>query len=148
MRKQKHFRVKCFWNFSLDAEIHAVPKTWEKWISIIREKYGKTETFQIYGFLKYFGWSRNPYNSQNLGKVNFHNTGKVWEKNKHSKVMGFSRHTIKPGTPKKELRNTEHRRKTGKLAERRNASRTYNWILAEQSEYRGTVEHVKSSGTT
>ena len=90
MRKHKHFKVKCFWNFSLDAEIHAVPKTWEKWISIIREKYGKTQTFQIYGFLKYFRWSRNPYNCQNLGKVNFHNTGKVWAKNKHSKVMGFS----------------------------------------------------------
>ena len=24
-----------------------------------------------------------------MGKVNSHNTGKVWEKNKHSKVMGF-----------------------------------------------------------
>ena len=39
-------------------------KIWEKWISIVREnkdinifgeKYGKTQTFQIYGFLKYFG---------------------------------------------------------------------------------------------
>ena len=47
-------------------------------------------TFQIYGFLKYFGWSRNPCNSQNMGKVYSHNMGKVWEKNKHSKVMGFS----------------------------------------------------------
>ena len=90
MTKHKHFKVKCFWNFSLDSEIHAVPKTWEKWISIIRERYGKTQTFQIYGFLKYFGWCRNPYNSSNLGKVNFHNTGKVWEKNKHFKVMVFS----------------------------------------------------------
>ena len=91
MRKHKPFKVKCFWNFSLDADFRAVPKTWEKWISIIiREKYGKTQTFQIYGFLKYSGWSRNPCNSQNLRKVNFHNTGKVWEKNKHSKIMGFS----------------------------------------------------------
>ena len=64
----------------LDAEIHAVPNTWETWISIIREMYGKTQTFQICGFLKYFGWSRNPYNCQNLGKMNFHNTGKVWGK--------------------------------------------------------------------
>ena len=44
-RKHKHFKVKGFWNFLLEAEIHAVPKTWEKWIAIIREKYGKTETF-------------------------------------------------------------------------------------------------------
>ena len=57
----------------------------EKWISTILEKYEKTQTFQIYGFLKYFGWSRNPCNSQNLGKVNFHNTGKVWEKTNISK---------------------------------------------------------------
>ena len=55
MRKNKHFKVKGFLNFSHEAEIHAVPKTWEKWISIVREKYGKTQTFQIYGFLKYFG---------------------------------------------------------------------------------------------
>ena len=25
-----------------------------------------------------------------MGKVDFHSTGKVWENNKHSKVMGFS----------------------------------------------------------
>ena len=90
MGKHKHFKVKCFWNFSLEAENHAVLKTWEKWICIIRKKHGETQAFQIYGFLKYFGWSRNSYNSQNMGKVNSHNTGKVWEKSKHSKVLGFS----------------------------------------------------------
>ena len=41
----------------------------EKVIPIEREKYKKIQTFQIYGFLKYFKWSRNPYNSQNMGKV-------------------------------------------------------------------------------
>ena len=60
MAKQKHFKVKGFFNFSFEAEIHAVSKTWEKWISIVRKKYGKTQTFQIYGFLKYYGLSRNP----------------------------------------------------------------------------------------
>ena len=50
----------CFSNILGEAEIDTVPKTWEKWISIVREKYGKTQTFQIYGFLKYFGLSRNP----------------------------------------------------------------------------------------
>ena len=54
-------------------------KTWEKWISIVWERYGKIQTFQIYGSLEYFEWSRNPYNSQNMGKVDFHSTGKVWE---------------------------------------------------------------------
>ena len=39
----------------LEAEIHAAPNTWENWISIVQEEYGKTQTFQIYGFVKYFG---------------------------------------------------------------------------------------------
>ena len=56
MGKHKHFKVKGFLIFSYEAEIiHAVPKSWEKWISILREKHGKTQTFQIYEFLKYFG---------------------------------------------------------------------------------------------
>ena len=38
-------------NFLLEAEIHAVPKIWEKWIAIIQEKYAKTQTYQIEGFL-------------------------------------------------------------------------------------------------
>ena len=38
----------------LEAEIHAAPNTWENWISIVQEEYGKTQTFQIYGFVKYF----------------------------------------------------------------------------------------------
>ena len=79
MGKHKHSKVMGFSNILGDTEIHTIPKTWEKWIFIVGEKYGKTKTFQIYGFLKYFGLSRNPYNSQNMGKVDFHSTGKVWE---------------------------------------------------------------------
>ena len=79
MGKYKHFKFMGLLNISSEAEIHIIPKTWGKWISIVREKCGKTQTFQIYGFLKYFGLSRNPYNSQNMGKVDFHSTGKVWE---------------------------------------------------------------------
>ena len=41
MGKHKHFRFMGFLNFSDEAEIHTIPKTWEKWIPIIREKYGK-----------------------------------------------------------------------------------------------------------
>ena len=55
MGKHKRFKVMSFLNFSYEAEIHAVPKTWEKWISMVREKHEKTQTFQINGFLKYFG---------------------------------------------------------------------------------------------
>ena len=50
MGKHKHFKLKGFLYFSLEAEIHAVPKKWEKWISMVQEKYGKTQTLQIYGF--------------------------------------------------------------------------------------------------
>ena len=38
MGEHKHFKVKGFLQFSLEAEIHAVPKTWKKQISIVREK--------------------------------------------------------------------------------------------------------------
>ena len=41
MRKHKHFKFMVFLNISDEAEIHTIPKTWEKWIPIIREKYGK-----------------------------------------------------------------------------------------------------------
>ena len=34
--ESKHFKVKCFLNFSYEAEIHAVPKIYEKWISLLR----------------------------------------------------------------------------------------------------------------
>ena len=95
MGKHEHFKVKGIWNFLLKAEIHAVPNTWEKWISIIWEKYGKTQTFQIYGFPKNFGWSRNPYNSQNMGKVNSYKYGKSMGKKtnipKFLKYFGWSR---------------------------------------------------------
>ena len=86
MGKDEHFRVKDFWNFLLEAEIHATPNTLGKSISIIREKYGKTQIFQIYGFLKNFGWSRNPYNFQNMGKVNSQRKEKIREKPNISKL--------------------------------------------------------------
>ena len=85
----------AFLNISGEAEIHTIPKTWGKRIFIVREEYEKTQTFQIYGFLKYFGWSRNPYNSQNMGKVNFHSTEKVWENtniSNISNIYGFLKH--------------------------------------------------------
>ena len=68
MGKHKHFKVKGFLNFSYETEIHTVPKIWEKWISIIREKHGKIQAFQIYGFLKYFG------------EAGIHIIPKIWKK--------------------------------------------------------------------
>ena len=79
--------IETFFPITWQNGIHIVRETYRKTqtfqsyrISMVREKYGKTQTFQIYGFLKYLGRSRNPYNFQNMGKVNSHNTGKVWEK--------------------------------------------------------------------
>ena len=81
MRKQNIPRSSVSYIFREKQKSIQFPKlkTWEKWISIVRVKYRKTQTFQIYRFLKCFGCRRNPYNSQNIGKVDFHNTGKVWE---------------------------------------------------------------------
>ena len=80
MEKHKHFKFMGFLNISDEAEIHIIPKTWDAWILIIREKYVKKQTFESYGFLRYFGWSRNPNNFKNIKKVDFHSAGEVWEK--------------------------------------------------------------------
>ena len=77
-------------NFRLMQKSMQFPKHGKSGFPLYGKSMEKHKHFKFMGFFKYFGWSRNPYNSQNLGKVNFHNTGKVWEKNKHSKVMGFS----------------------------------------------------------
>ena len=83
IEKHKHFKFMGFLNILDETKIHTIPRTWEKWISIIRKKYrkkyGKKQTFQSNGFLNYFEWSRNPYNSQNMEKVNSHSRGKIWE---------------------------------------------------------------------
>ena len=89
MGKHRHFKVKGLLYFLLKAETRVFHKTWKKRIFIVREKYEKTQTFQIYGFLKYFGWNRNPKDSKNMGKVNSHNIGKVWEKTNIQKYGFF-----------------------------------------------------------
>ena len=75
MEKHKHFKFMGFLNISDEAEIHTIPRPWEKWISINTVNVW----FQSNGFLHYFEWSRNPYNSQNMEKVNFHSKRKIWE---------------------------------------------------------------------
>ena len=46
MGKNKHLKVMDFSNVSDEEEIHTILKTKEKWISIVREKHGKIQTFQ------------------------------------------------------------------------------------------------------
>ena len=43
----------------------------KKWITIVRGKHGKTQTFQIYEFLKYFRWNTS---------AEVHTIPKIWEK--------------------------------------------------------------------
>ena len=68
MGKHKHFKVKVFWDFLLEAEIHAVAKIWEKWIAIIWEKYAKTQTFKFMDLLN------------TLDEAEIHTILKIWEK--------------------------------------------------------------------
>ena len=53
--EKKQSKVMGFSNILGEAEIHTIPKAWEKKISIVREKHGKTQTFHFYRFLKSFG---------------------------------------------------------------------------------------------
>ena len=55
MGKHKHFKVKGFLNCWLVAEIHAVPKIREKWISMVWEKYGKHKHLKFMDFLNISG---------------------------------------------------------------------------------------------
>ena len=43
--------MKRFLRILRESEIHAVQKAWEKWILIVRGKYGEMQTFKNYGFL-------------------------------------------------------------------------------------------------
>ena len=88
--KVQTFQIEGFLHVWYEAEIHLVPKAWEKGISIVQEKYGKPQAFQIYEFVKYFGWSKNPYNFQNMGKVNLHSTEKIWENTEISHILRYS----------------------------------------------------------
>ena len=46
--KNKHSKVTDLLKISGEAEIHAIPKIWEKWIYLVWEKYGKTQRFSIF----------------------------------------------------------------------------------------------------
>ena len=59
MGKQKHFKVKGFLNFLYESEIHAVPKTCEKW----RKSMGKYKYFKYIGFLNISVGSSLIYNT-------------------------------------------------------------------------------------
>ena len=50
MGKHKHSKVKGFLQILHEAEIYAIPKTWDEWTSIVWQKYVKKQTFQNYGF--------------------------------------------------------------------------------------------------
>ena len=47
MGKHKYSKVMGFSNILGEAEIHKIPKTLEKWISIVQEKYGVSQIFRV-----------------------------------------------------------------------------------------------------
>ena len=73
-------------SISREIETCTIPITWEHWILIVRETYGKTQTFQSYGLLTYFMCGINTYNSQNMRKVNSQSKEKIWENTSISKL--------------------------------------------------------------
>ena len=83
MGKQKHSKVKGFLNFSCEAEIHAVPTTWDEWFPTLRESMRKPKHSKV----TYFTWIRNPYNSRPAGKANSHIMEQVWENTDNSLVL-------------------------------------------------------------
>ena len=82
-------------SISREIETYAIPKTWENWMLIARETYGKTQTFHLFvSFLN------------TLGEAEIDTIYKSWEKwipiirekygkSKHSKGISFSNIWIK-----------------------------------------------------
>ena len=69
MGKHKRFRFIGFLNILGEAEIHASPKIWEKWIYIVQEKYGKTQRFPIFFTTsQIYSW-REPMQFPTFGNV-------------------------------------------------------------------------------
>ena len=77
MGKYKYSKVLVFKYF--ESQINKTSKTREKLIPVARETYGKTSILSRYGFIAYFAWNSNPYNSEIMGKVNYHSKGNAWE---------------------------------------------------------------------
>ena len=48
MVKHSYFKFIGFLNISCEAQIHTIPKIWEKLIYLVREKHGKTQRFPIF----------------------------------------------------------------------------------------------------
>ena len=46
MGKHKDYKAMGFLPISCEALINTIPKIWEKWIPIVRGKYGKIQTLQ------------------------------------------------------------------------------------------------------
>ena len=66
MGKHEHFKFMGFLNISGEAQIHTVPKIWEKLIPIIRESKGKKHS-KVMGF------------SNVLDEAEIHAVSKIWE---------------------------------------------------------------------
>ena len=86
MGKHKYFKFMGFLNISdeAQAEIHTIPKTWEKWILIIQEKYGKNANISKCWVSQIFWVKQKSIQFPKYG-TNSHSKGKIWENTNISK---------------------------------------------------------------
>ena len=71
MGKHNHFKLIVLLNISDEAEIHRIPKTWEKCIPIIWGKYGKKENIPYCWVSKIFWVKQKSIQFPKYGKSEF-----------------------------------------------------------------------------
>ena len=77
--ENKHFKFMGFLNISGKAEIYTIPKIWEKWIPLIRVRYGENKHSKVTGFLKISGEAGIYTIPKIWEQWIYFITGKVWE---------------------------------------------------------------------
>ena len=89
MGKYKHLKFMGFLNISGEAEIHKIPKIWEKLIYLVREKYGKTQISHILRYLAYLELMRTHAIPNVWECANSHKMEIFCGKPYHSQAVGF-----------------------------------------------------------
>ena len=74
--KKKYSKVIGFLKISGETEIYTIPKIWEKWIYLVREKYGENRDFPYSLLPRRFRVNENPWPA--LLPAVFHVSGRFW----------------------------------------------------------------------
>ena len=72
-----------------EAEIHVIPKIWEKWIYIVQEKYGKTDISHILYYRTDLELMRTHAIPNVWECTNSHKVEMLCGKSYHSQAVGF-----------------------------------------------------------